>query len=125
MSISPFLRSPMSDIVGGLTSHQLLGRCQKQEAIYMDCLEAYGLERGKIKCANLFDDYHECHTLSKQFKRFMVTIQALFKLVQSAMKKAHSPRSISFEIANKYYLIFSIWLCRYQSGALIAEWSGL
>ncbi|CAG9133971.1 unnamed protein product [Plutella xylostella] len=54
-----------------MVSHQLLGRCQTQEARYMDCLEAYGLERGKVKCRNLFEDYQECHTLTKQFKRFM------------------------------------------------------
>ncbi|CAB3242409.1 unnamed protein product [Arctia plantaginis] len=54
-----------------MISHQMLGRCQKEEARYMDCLEAYGLERGKVKCAPLFGDYHECHTLNKQFKRFI------------------------------------------------------
>ncbi|XP_075981686.1 NADH dehydrogenase [ubiquinone] iron-sulfur protein 5-like [Anticarsia gemmatalis] len=71
MSISPFLRSPFTDVTGGIVSHQLLGRCQKEEARYMDCLEAYGLERGKVKCAHLFGDFHECSTLTKQFKRFV------------------------------------------------------
>lgn len=73
MSISPYLRSPFSDVTGGLISHQMLGRCQKEEMRYMDCLEAYGLERGKKKCEFLFDDYHECQTLTKQFKRFLVS----------------------------------------------------
>ncbi|KAI5642953.1 NADH:ubiquinone oxidoreductase, NDUFS5-15kDa domain-containing protein [Phthorimaea operculella] len=49
----------------------MLGRCQKEEIRYMDCLEAYGLERGKVKCKNLFADYHECQTLTLQYKRFM------------------------------------------------------
>ncbi|KAG6454847.1 NADH dehydrogenase [ubiquinone] iron-sulfur protein 5-like [Manduca sexta] len=72
MSISPFIRSPFTDITGGMVSHQQLGRCQKEEARYMDCLEVYGLERGKVKCAHLFSDFHECQTWTKQFKRFVV-----------------------------------------------------
>lgn len=71
MSISPFIRSPFTDITGGLISHQMLGRCQKEEMRYMDCLEAYGLERGKKKCDIYYDDYRECHTYTKQFKRFI------------------------------------------------------
>ncbi|XP_026744141.1 NADH dehydrogenase [ubiquinone] iron-sulfur protein 5 [Trichoplusia ni] len=71
MSISPFLRSPFTDVTGGLVSQQMLGRCQKQEGRFMDCLEAYGLDRGKVKCASLFEDFHECQTSTKQFKRFM------------------------------------------------------
>ncbi|XP_045502228.1 NADH dehydrogenase [ubiquinone] iron-sulfur protein 5-like [Colias croceus] len=70
MSISPFLRSPFTDLTGGMFSHQLLGTCQKEEMRYMDCLEAYGLDRGRNKCAYLFADFHECQTKTKQFKRF-------------------------------------------------------
>ncbi|XP_028172888.1 NADH dehydrogenase [ubiquinone] iron-sulfur protein 5-like [Ostrinia nubilalis] len=70
-SISPFLRSPMTDITGGVTSHQLLGRCAKQEMEMMDCLEAYGMDRGVKKCSELIDDFSECHNLNKQFKRFV------------------------------------------------------
>ncbi|KAJ8718081.1 hypothetical protein PYW07_006011 [Mythimna separata] len=71
MSISPFLRSPFTDLTGGIHSHQMLGRCQKEEGRYMDCLEAYGLDRGKVKCKHLFGDFHECQTHTKEFKRFM------------------------------------------------------
>ncbi|CAH0713173.1 unnamed protein product, partial [Brenthis ino] len=49
----------------------MLGNCQKQEMRYMDCLEAYGLDRGKVKCHEYFADYHECQTKIKQFKRFV------------------------------------------------------
>lgn len=73
MSISPFLRSPFTDITGGMISHQLLGRCQKQEAHYMDCLEAYGLDRGKRKCHDLLHDFKECQTSVLQYKRFVVS----------------------------------------------------
>ncbi|CAH0696042.1 unnamed protein product [Spodoptera exigua] len=72
MSLSPFLRSPFTDLTGGIHSHQMLGRCQKEESRYMECLEAYGLERGKVKCAHLFDDFHECQTSMKQYKRFVM-----------------------------------------------------
>ncbi|KAI8419844.1 hypothetical protein MSG28_008477 [Choristoneura fumiferana] len=70
MSLSPFLRTPMTDLTGGLISHQLMGRCEKQEMRFMDCMEAYGMERGQVKCKALFEEFHECHTLTKQFKRF-------------------------------------------------------
>ncbi|XP_013193512.1 NADH dehydrogenase [ubiquinone] iron-sulfur protein 5 [Amyelois transitella] len=69
-TISPFIRSPFTDITGGLVSHQLLDRCAKQEMAFMDCLEAYGLDRGLKKCQALFEDFHECQTYCKQLKRF-------------------------------------------------------
>ncbi|KAJ8717424.1 hypothetical protein PYW08_005823 [Mythimna loreyi] len=69
-NISPFFRSPWTDITGGIVSYQMLGRCQKQEMAMMDCLEAYGLGRGLVKCKYLLNDYQECHTRTKQFKRF-------------------------------------------------------
>lgn len=74
MSLSPFFRSPYSDLTGGLVSHQMLGRCQMVEMRYMDCLEAYGLGRGKEMCKCFFDDYHECQTLTLQLKRYLVSI---------------------------------------------------
>lgn len=73
MSLSPFLRSPFTDLTGGMISHQMLGRCQYEEMELMDCLEAYGLERGKIKCKHLIDEFTECATLTKQFKRYIVS----------------------------------------------------
>lgn len=72
-NISPFLRSPVTDITGGLVSHQLLGRCARQEMEMMDCIEAYGLDRGIQKCQSFIEDFKECHTLTKQFKRFAVS----------------------------------------------------
>ncbi|KOB75308.1 NADH:ubiquinone dehydrogenase [Operophtera brumata] len=69
MSISPFLRSPFTDITGGMISHQLLGKCQKEEVQYMDCLEAYGLDRGRAKCHHLLDDFKECQTSAMRAER--------------------------------------------------------
>ncbi|XP_026321059.1 uncharacterized protein LOC113231101 [Hyposmocoma kahamanoa] len=71
MSLSPFFRSPFTDITACLISHQTFGKCQKEEMRYMDCLEVYGLERGRVKCERLFADFHECQTNTLQFKRFM------------------------------------------------------
>lgn len=73
-NLSPLLRWPMTDITGGLISHQLLGRCAKQEMDLMDCMENYGLDRGLRKCKGYLDDFAECQTLKKQFLRFLVTI---------------------------------------------------
>lgn len=35
----------------------------------VDCLEAYGLEKGKTKCADLIDDFQECAHRYKQNQR--------------------------------------------------------
>lgn len=63
----------MTDITGGIISYQLLGQCAKQEMELMDCMEAYGLDRGLKKCKKLVEDYRECHTKVKQFRRFYVS----------------------------------------------------
>ncbi|XP_014364648.1 NADH dehydrogenase [ubiquinone] iron-sulfur protein 5-like [Papilio machaon] len=69
--LSPFFRSPWTDITGAMFSHQMLGRCAKQEMEMMDCLEAYGLDKGLKKCQDLIDDFKECQSCQKQFCRFM------------------------------------------------------
>ncbi|XP_028027205.1 NADH dehydrogenase [ubiquinone] iron-sulfur protein 5-like [Bombyx mandarina] len=70
-TISPFFRSPFTDITGGMIDFQILGRCGKQEMDLMNCIEAYGLGRGIKKCKGYIDDYGECRTLTKQLKRFL------------------------------------------------------
>nr|XP_053614311.1 NADH dehydrogenase [ubiquinone] iron-sulfur protein 5-like [Plodia interpunctella] len=70
-TLSPFFRSPFTDITGGMISHQLLDRCALQEMAVMDCLEAYGLDRGLQKCKHLVEDFHECQTHCKSYKRFL------------------------------------------------------
>ncbi|CAK1553047.1 unnamed protein product [Leptosia nina] len=68
--ISPFLRSIFTDVTGPMYSYQMFGRCAKQEANMMDCMEAYGYGRGVRKCKDLIDEMYECHTLKKQYARF-------------------------------------------------------
>lgn len=63
---TPFFRSPFTDLTGGLVNAQHYDKCGPMELKMVECLEAYGIERGKVKCAELLDDYYECFTLRKQ-----------------------------------------------------------
>ncbi|KAH8377232.1 hypothetical protein KR093_004330 [Drosophila rubida] len=73
MSLSPFLRLPLTDLTGCLINHQSYDKCGEFEMKMMDCLEAYGFERGKQKCADLISDFQECVGMGKQLKRFHVS----------------------------------------------------
>ncbi|XP_011557069.2 NADH dehydrogenase [ubiquinone] iron-sulfur protein 5 [Plutella xylostella] len=99
-TISPFFRSPFTDLTGGMVSHHLLGRCQRQEIRLMDCLEAHGLDRGMRECGALIDDYRECHTLRKQFQRFMAMRAERERQIAAGIltgdKKYVSPRVDSY-----------------------------
>lgn len=75
MSLSPFLRLPLTDLTGCLINHQTYDKCGKFEMKMMDCLEAYGLERGKKQCADLIADFQECVGMQKQLLRFHVSFQ--------------------------------------------------
>lgn len=70
--VSPFIRTIFTDITGSMMSHQMLGRCATHEMAMMDCIEAYGWDRGSRKCKLLIEEFKECQTHTKQFKRFMV-----------------------------------------------------
>ncbi|CAH0401435.1 unnamed protein product [Chilo suppressalis] len=98
--ISPFLRSPFTDITGCITSHQMLGRCQKQEMQMMDCMEAYGLERGMKKCGDFIEDFRECHNLRKQYSRFLAMRKERDRQIAAGIlkddKKYVSPRIDSY-----------------------------
>lgn len=74
-TISPFFRSPFTDITGGMISEQLLGRCSNEEMALMDCMEGYGIELGRRKCTDYMDDFYECQKLIKQFSRFVVSLK--------------------------------------------------
>lgn len=72
MALSPFFRSPFTDLTGCLVNHQTYDKCGKLELEMMECLEAYGIERGRSKCADLISDFHECVSMTKQIYRFHV-----------------------------------------------------
>lgn len=75
MSLSPFLRLPLTDLTGCLINHQTYDKCGKFEMKMMECLEAYGMERGKKQCADLIADFQECVGMQKQLLRFHVSLQ--------------------------------------------------
>lgn len=70
--VNPVLRSPFTDLTGCLVNHQNHDKCGLIEMNMMDCLEAYGAERGKVKCKDLIDDYKECSLMIKQNLRLQV-----------------------------------------------------
>lgn len=69
---APYFRSPMTDIFGSAINHQQYGKCTRFEMNMMECLEAYGLDKGRVKCVDLIDDFNECQNMTKQFLRHMV-----------------------------------------------------
>ncbi|XP_028129250.1 uncharacterized protein LOC114325387 [Diabrotica virgifera virgifera] len=69
MALSPWLKSPFTDLTGSLVNHQWYGECADMELKVLDCLDAYGLDRGLKKCDDLIEDFRECALKTKQFKR--------------------------------------------------------
>lgn len=67
--VTPFIRSPFTDITGCLVSHQWYGRCKDFELAAVECMEAYGRAGGLQKCDALLKDFKECHTRDKQLRR--------------------------------------------------------
>lgn len=64
--IAPSFRTPMTDLVGGLTTHQTGTRCADFEMRAMQCLEAYGVQKGRVRCVDYLDDLRECAFQAKQ-----------------------------------------------------------
>ncbi|KAF5271756.1 hypothetical protein FQA39_LY08079 [Lamprigera yunnana] len=69
MSFSPYFRSPFTDLTQCPISQQWHGPCRDIELKVMDCLEAYGLDRGRIQCNTLIQDFQECSGRHKQRAR--------------------------------------------------------
>lgn len=72
MSLSPAFRTPFTDLTGHLANHQYYSPCGKMEMKMMNCLEAYGLHKGKQVCADMIEDFNECVLKKKQLKRLEV-----------------------------------------------------
>lgn len=71
--VVPFFRSPFTDLTGALVNAQQFDKCGEMEMKMMECLEAYGLDKGKIKCSDIIDDFQECYTMRKQQLRTFVS----------------------------------------------------
>ncbi|KAJ8962784.1 hypothetical protein NQ318_001183 [Aromia moschata] len=69
MSLSPWLKSPFTDLTGAVISHQWFGECAGIEMKALDCMEAYGIDRGIKECHLLLEDFKECSLKTKQFQR--------------------------------------------------------
>lgn len=69
MTLNPWFKSPFTDLTGALISHQWYGRCAKMEMDVIDCMEAYGMDKGLEKCDALIQDFKECAARQKQLKR--------------------------------------------------------
>ena len=74
MSLGPFFRSPLTDLTGCLINHQSGGKCAEFEMDMMDCLEAYGMDKGAVKCKDLIADFQECVSQKKQILRMTVNL---------------------------------------------------
>lgn len=51
----------------------------------MECLEAYGLDRGKVKCRELVEDFQECVSEGKQYLRMAVSGSRNIKRFENVM----------------------------------------
>lgn len=84
MSLGPFLRTPFTDLTGCLINHQTYEKCGKMEMEMMECLEAYGVERGQKMCTDIIADFSECVGVQKQLRRFHVSFNVCkFRTKQS------------------------------------------
>lgn len=99
MPITPYLQTPFTDLTGSLINHQSYDKCGTMEMNMMECLEAYGAERGKKMCKDLIDDYNECFTMHKQMLRFHVRNQLLlfrcYKIPKSIKNLSFRPCAVN------------------------------
>lgn len=72
MSLGPYLRFPLTDLTGSIVNHQQYDKCGPMELNMVECLEAYGTDRGLTKCKDLIEDFQECAGMKKQLLRFHV-----------------------------------------------------
>lgn len=79
MSLGPFFRSPLTDMTGCVINHQTYGKCAEFEMNMLDCLEAYGVNRGSTKCKDLIADFQECVSMKKQMMRVTVMPFAMLR----------------------------------------------
>jgi len=68
-TLSPVFRTPLTDLTGNLATHQSGKRCADFEMRAMECLEAYGVQKGKTICVDYMDDLRECMFQHKQLSR--------------------------------------------------------
>lgn len=70
--MSPYIRTGATDLFGQIVNHQQQSQCASFELNMMECLEAYGLDKGRYKCTDMIDDFNECRDKTKQILRIKV-----------------------------------------------------
>lgn len=68
-NVTPFFRSPFTDLTQVIVNAQHYDKCGEFEMQMMECMEAYGAVQGKVKCKDLLDDFQECYLQNKQRNR--------------------------------------------------------
>jgi NADH dehydrogenase (ubiquinone) Fe-S protein 5 len=81
MPLTPFFRSPFTDFTGGLINSQHYDKCGEFELDMLECMEAYGQDKGKVKCRDLIEDYYECFSQTKSRARFDVSAFKDIKII--------------------------------------------
>lgn len=81
MPLTPFFRTPFTDFTGGLINAQHYDKCGQFELDVIECLEAYGQDRGKLKCRDLIEDFNECLTMTKRTMRALVSCSIHFNII--------------------------------------------
>ena len=76
---------------------QTYDKCGDMELTMMECLEAYGMQRGIKMCKDYNEDFQECFGMKKQLKRFHAmrherTMQLLRGQRKLKEKYAKAPR---------------------------------
>jgi len=67
--LAPAFRTPLTDLTGSIITNQSSKRCADFEMRAMECLEAYGVQKGRSKCVDYMDDLRECMFRHKQLSR--------------------------------------------------------
>lgn len=70
--LSPYIRTGATDVFGQILNHQHMSKCAPFELNMMECMEAYGLDKGRVKCSDLIEDFNECKDKTKQMLRVKV-----------------------------------------------------
>jgi len=67
--LAPVFRTPITDLTSNMMTNQSSKKCADFEMRAMECLEAYGVTKGRDKCVDYLDDLRECMYMNKQLGR--------------------------------------------------------
>lgn len=85
--VAPMFKGPPTDAFHLTTNLQLTGECAPYELHYVDCMEAYGHQKGKEKCRLILEDMYECVTKIKRMRRVHLMEQERQRQYKSGERK--------------------------------------